>query len=194
MHTIELDEVVLDRFHKSAVLNPHGVNASSDGLSLAPEEDYGNRDAEDDLDDQKGTESPTEVDVCVEQIGNLGTSECRGDDGSRVQSKQDHSVPKTRNVGQDDGDDVSQSQMTDPVEGVGCGVHFDVVGGGLHDHADGYKEEHEEETFDAAPDVDDLGNGQVANASHDGSDNAGGGQETVLAEGRGDVGDETALD
>lgn len=170
-----MDEVVLDGFHKSAVLGPHRVNASSDGLSLAPEEDYGNGDAKDDLDDQKGTKSPTEVDVCVEQIGNLGTSKSGGDDGSRVQSKQDHSVSKTRNVGKDDSDDVSQAQMANPVEGVGGGVHLDVVGGGLHDHANGYKEEHEQETFDAAPDINDLGNSQVANASHDGGDNAGGG-------------------
>lgn len=55
--------------------------------------------------------------------------------------------------------------MADPVYRVGCCVGPDVVAGGFHDEADDYQKEHEEEAFNTAPDVDQLGDKEVADST-----------------------------
>lgn len=83
--------------------------------------------------------------------------------------------------------------MADPVEGVGGGIGLDVAAEGLHEHADGDEAHHAEEALDAAPDVDDFGDGQGRAAAEEGGDDADGAEEAVAGEFRGDVGVEVGL-
>lgn len=117
-----------------------------------------------------------------------------GTDGRRrVDAKDDHAVPQRRNVGHDDVDNVHEPQVADPEERVGGGVRLDVAARGLHDHAEDDEEEHGEETLDAAPDIDDLGNGRAGHAVHDGGDDGSRREEAVLVEGGDDIGYQVAL-
>ena len=71
--------------------------------------------------------------------------------------------------------------MTNPVKHVRSCVHLNINAGGLHNHADDDKEHHEDEALDAAPDVDDLGNGEVGDAADDARNDGGCGEERMLA-------------
>lgn len=191
--TIELDEVVLARLPETASVGALRVEAHTNSLALAVDEDDGDGHAKDHEDDGECAKSPVEVDIFVEELRNLGPSKGGGNQGRRVDAKHDQPVPQGGHVGEHNGDDVPDAEVADPVEGVRGGVHLDVDAGGLHDHADDGEEEHDEEALAAAPDVDDLGNGQVPDTTEDGGDNAGGGEEAVLGKGGCHIGDEVAL-
>lgn len=83
--------------------------------------------------------------------------------------------------------------MTNPVDGVGSGIHFDVDASGLHDHAQQDKDNHDEESFASAPDINNLGNRKVADATGNRRQDFGNTQKTVLAEGGKNVGAERTL-
>lgn len=78
--------------------------------------------------------------------------------------------------------------MADPVERMAGCVCFDVFAQGFEDHADDDEQDHEQEAFAAAADVDDFGDGELADAGDDGAEDGGYGEEAVLVEGGGDVG------
>lgn len=164
-----------------------------DGLALAVDEDNGNRGTEDDHDDDECAKGPSEVDLSVEKFRNPGTSKHTRDDGSSVDANEQHSVLQCGDIGEDDGDDIDDTDVADPVDGVGSGVHLDVDTRSLHDHTEDDEEKHEQETFDTAPDVDQLGDEQVADTAKDGSHDAGGTQKSMLRKGACNVRDKGAL-
>jgi hypothetical protein len=76
---------------------------------------------------------------------------------------------------------------TDPVYGVRCSVRFDVVARCLHDRSHDDKQQHAEEAFDTAPDVENLGNEKIADTACDRSDDADDCCQSMCVERRGDV-------
>lgn len=60
--------------------------------------------------------------------------------------------------------------MADPVEGVAGGVGFDVLAQSFQDHANDDEEDHQQEAFAAAADVDDFGDGEFADVGDDGAE------------------------
>ena len=60
--------------------------------------------------------------------------------------------------------------MADPVECMARGVSFNVLAQGFQDHADDDEEDHQQEAFAAAADVDDFGDGELADAGDDGAE------------------------
>lgn len=103
-----------------------------------------------------------------------------------LNTKEDDSVSQSRHVGQHDGDDISETQVADPVQCMASSVGGNILAHSLGDKTDDHENDHGDKTFAATPDVDDFGNGQVAYASENGGDNVGCGKEAVLAEGRSD--------
>ena len=159
-----------------------------------PQHDGNNRDTEPDENNSKRAKRPPEVDIRVEQLRDPGACERRGDGGRPVDTNDQHTVPERRHVGEHDVDDVEKSDVANPINGVGSSVGLDVLAGGLHDAADDVEDEESDEARVAAPNVDDLSDGELAGAAEDGGDDADGGEEAVLAELGGDVGVEVALD
>lgn len=83
--------------------------------------------------------------------------------------------------------------MSDPVERVAGGVCFYVLADRFEDHAYDDEEDHEQEAFAAAANVDDLCDCELANSGYDGAEDGCDGEETVLVEGGCDVWDQTAV-
>jgi len=76
---------------------------------------------------------------------------------------------------------------TYPVDSV-CGrVRLDVVACCFHDRSHDDKQQHAEEAFDAAPNVKNLGDEEVANTSRDRSNDADNRCQSVFTERRGNV-------
>lgn len=73
-------------------------------------------------------------------------------------------------------------------------VSFDVLAEGFEDHADDDEQDHQQEAFAAAADVDDFGDGELADAGDDGAEDGCDGQEAVLVERGCYVGYEAAVD
>lgn len=84
--------------------------------------------------------------------------------------------------------------MADPVESVSGGVRLDVFADCFENHADDDEEDHQQEAFAATANVDDLGDGEFADACYDGAEDGGHGEEAVLVERGCDVGYEAAVD
>lgn len=193
-HTIKLHKVVLDRLPHGAVVHLFGGKTQLLSLDLAHDEDDHDGNAKGKQDNAESTKSPAEVDVDVKQLGNLGTSKRRRDGGRVVETHDDQSVTQGGSVGNNHVDNIDETKMADPVKRVSGGVHLDVLAGGLHDHADDNEEHHGAKAPDTTPDVNDLCDGQGADATEDGGDDARGRDEAVLGEGGCYVGDEVGLD
>ena len=193
MLTVKLDKVVLAGLPGGTATGLFLGNAHLDGFAVAQQEDDADRNSKGDQDDGEGAKRPAEVDIVQEQLRNLGAGKGGSDAGGGVDAKDDHTVLEGGHVGGDNVDNVQQAEVANPVEGVGGGVHLDVDAGGLHDHAEDDEEDHGAKTLDTAPDVDDLGNGQLGDAAQDRGHDAGGGEQAVLRKGRGDVGNQVAL-
>ena len=165
--TIKLHKVVLAGLPRSSTTILHGVYAHLHSLALAEDEDGGHRSTEDNENDEEGSKRPSEVNVGVEKVGNPGSCEsCRNRRGV-VETKDNRTVLESRGIGQDDGDDVDQSEMTNPVDCVSRSVGLDVLTRRFHDHANNDEKEHGEEALASAPDVDDLGNCEVRHSAND---------------------------
>lgn len=191
--TIKLDSIVLDRIPVRACLDALGKLALALRLALAVEEHHHHWRRKDRNDDAKGAKRPAKVGVRVEEVRNLGPAKGRGNGGQLQQAKEHHAVAQRRHVGVDDLDDVLHADVADPVDGI-CGrKHLDVDARGLHDHADNDEENHDGEALGAAPDVNDLGDGEVANAAEDHGQDVGDAQQAVRLEAGRDVGSEGTL-
>lgn len=165
--TIKLDSIVLGRIPVRASLDALGKLALALRLALAVEEDDDHRRRKHGNDDAKGAKRPAKVGVRVEEVRNLGPAKGRGNGGQLQQAKEQHAVAQRRHVGVDDLDDVLHANVADPVDGVCGGKHLDVDARGLHDHADNDEDNHDGKALGAAPNVNDLGNGEVAHAAED---------------------------
>lgn len=84
--------------------------------------------------------------------------------------------------------------MSNPVDGVGGSVRLDVLAGRFHDGADDNQTQHAEEALDTTPDVENLGDEEVAYTACDRSDNADYGGQAVLVKVGRDVWVQVALD
>lgn len=89
---------------------------------------------------------------------------------------------------------VAQANLADPVERMTRCVGLDVLAEGFEDHADDDEQDHQQEAFAAAADVDGFGYGELADAGDDGAEDGGYGEQAVLVEGGDYVGYETAVD
>lgn len=186
--------MVLDRLPNSTVVHLFRSKTHLLSLDLAHDEDDHDRNAKCKQDNAESTESPAEVDIDVKQLGNLGTSKRRRDGGGIVETHDDQSVTQGGGVGNNHVDNIDETKMADPVQRVSGGVHFHVLAGGLHDHADNNEENHGAKAPDTTPDVDDLCDGKGADTTEDGGDDARGRDEAVLGESGCYVGDEVGLD
>lgn len=210
---IELHKVVLESLGRGTCVGPRRIDASLLALPNAPQENQSRWDTESDKDDDESAESPAPSRVVVEVLCDLraGKDCC---DGRRCEdSVHDDTVAESRRIGQDDRNNVQETDVTDlrwlvrtrfnktstilptyPVDGVcGC-ISLDVVTRCFHDRSHNDKQQHAEETFDATPDVKDLRDKEVANTARDRSNDADDGSQSVLAERRGDVWVEVGLD
>ena len=115
-------------------------------------------------------------------------------------------------IGQDDRNNVQETDVTDlrrlartkaniatmmkstyPVDSVcGC-ISLDVVACRFHDRSHDDKQQHAEETLDTAPDIENLGDEEVANTTRDRSNDADDRCQSVLAERRSNVWVEVGL-
>lgn len=84
--------------------------------------------------------------------------------------------------------------MSNPVDGVGGSVRLDVLAGRFHYGADDNQTQHAEEALDTTPDVEDLGDEQIAYTACDRSDDADYGRQSVLVKVGCDVWVQVALD
>ena len=198
---IELHKVVLESLGRGTCVGPRRIDASLLALPNAPQENQSRWDTESDKDDDESAESPAPSRVVVEVLCDLraGKDCC---DGRRCEdSVHDDTVAESRRIGQDDRDNVQETDVADlqrsertiaytastmrptyPVDSVrGC-VCLDVVACRFHDRSNNDKQQHTEEAFDATPDVKKLGNEEVANTSRDRSNDADDGSQSVFAE------------
>lgn len=169
-------------------------NTETESLLLSHEEDDNDGDAENNQDNGESTKGPSEVGSGQEELGDVGAGKGGGDQGSGVDAEHDQTVLEGGHIGQHDGDDVEKPNVADPVDGGSRSVHLDAVAGGHENHTDNDEKDHEDEALDTTPDVDDLGNGKLADTTDKGRNDAGRRQKTVLGECRGDIGSERALD
>lgn len=179
-HTIELDKVVLARPPHSPGFCLYRVDTHPDRLALAEDEDDSHRGTEDDENDAESAKSPSEIDIGVEKIGNPGAGKIRRNDRGIVETENDCTVLQGGRVGQDDGDDINQPQVANPVQGIGRSIGLDIFTCRFHNHTDDHEQQHGQKPFHSTPDVDDFGNGEVGNSTQNGSNDAGGSQEAVL--------------
>ena len=121
--------------------------------------------------------------MCVEQVSNFGTRERGSNGGGGIDAHNDHSVLQGCHIGNNDVDDVQKAKMAYPVESLGSCICLDVLASGLHYHTEGDEEYHESEAVHSAPDVDDLGDGELGDAAQNRGNDAGGGEEAVLPKG-----------
>lgn len=191
--SIELNDVVLDGLECGTGLDPLRVDALLNGLAFAEYEDDRHGNAESDQDNQEGTKGPSEVGICVEQLSNPGTSKVGGDERSIDDAEHDDTVPQSGRVGQDDLDNVFDTNVTDPVDGVAGSVCLDVLAESLHDSTDNDEQQHDEEALDTTPNIDNLADEEVTHASDDRCDNAGDAKQAVVLERRRDIGDQVGL-
>lgn len=160
--TIELDEVVKEALEVGTVGLDLLEHTSLLGLALHEEHDGGGRGADTEHDDGESTEGPAEVEVGVEQVGDLGTGEDDDDVRGAVDAEHDHTVLEGGHIGDHDVEDEQHTKVTDVVDGVGGDVGFHVLADGLHHDTDARAENHDQEGLRATPDVHDLGDGDLA--------------------------------
>lgn len=184
--TVKLNGVVFERLERRAVLGTHRKDSQPDGLALTDNKDDSHGNSEEDQDDGKGVERPPKIDVGVEEVSNLGASKRRRDDGRLLNAKENQSVPQSRQVGEDDGDDVAQAEVADPIQGVTSGIGGHVLAHALGDHANHHEDNHDDKALATAPDVDDFCNGQCTDAAEDRGHNVSGRKQAMLAKGRSD--------
>lgn len=171
-HTIKLHKMVLDRLPHGTVVNLFRGKTQLLSLNLAHDKDDHDGNAKGKQNNAKSTKSPSKVDIDVEQFSNLGASKRRRDGRRIVKTHNDQSVSKSRGISNNNIDNIDKTKMANPVKSVRSGVHFDVLAGGLHDHADDDEENHGAKAPDSSPDVNDLCDGKGADAAEDGGDDA----------------------
>jgi hypothetical protein len=147
--------------------------------------------------------------MIVEVLRNLRTCKDGRDGRCSEDTVHDDTVAERCRVGQDDGDDVQESDVTnldvplsvwagdiracacrmptDPVDRIRRSVRFDVVARRLHDRSHDDKEQHAEEAFDTAPDVENFGDEQIADTTCDRSDDTDDCCQSMCIEGGGDI-------
>lgn len=151
------------------------VDAHPDRLALAEDENDGDRGAEGDENDAESAKSPSEIDIGVEEVGNPGPGKVRRNDRGIVETENDCTVLQGGRVGQDDGNDINQPEVANPVQGISRSVGLDILTCRFHNHADDHEQQHGQKAFNSTPDIDDFGNGEVRNSTQNGSNDAGGG-------------------
>lgn len=192
--TIQLDHIESNRLEEISVGPLNDESARLDSLALHPKHDNHDRNTHSNKDDGESAKRPPEVQVGVEQVGNPGASKGARNSRCAVEAKHDHAVAEGRHIGEEHVNDIHHADVAGPVKSVGADVRLHVLACGLHDETDEDEGEHGDEALDAAPDVDDLGEGETRAAADDGGDDADGGEEAVLAELGRDVGAQGALD
>ena len=150
--------------------------------------------------------------MVVKVLRNLGASKDCCDSRCCKDTIHNDTVAEGRRIGQDNGDDVQKTDVTDlewsertrpgtavvarityPVNSVCSCVRFDVVACCFHDRSHDDEQQHAEEAFDTAPDVENLGDEQVTNTTCDRSNDADDGGQSMFAERRSDVWVEVGL-
>lgn len=144
--------------------------------------------------DGKSAKSPSPSRVVEEVGGDLRPAEDGRDGWRQEDAPQQASVPKRRDIRENDRDDIAEADVSDPVDRVRCSVHFDALASGFEDGPEEDEGEHEEEAFDSAPDVNHFGEEEVAHATADGSDDTDDSCQTMLVESGRDVRVQVRLD
>ena len=167
--TIKLDQVMYSGL-------PHGATAllllqktHRFRLALVLDQHESNRNRKSNQNDTKRSKGPTISRVLIKQLRNLRPSKRRRQPRAHIQTPHDHAVAKRSHVRDDNIDDVAQADVADPVERVAGCISLDVLAQSFQDHADDDEENHQQEAFAAAADVDDLGDGELADTSDDGA-------------------------
>lgn len=158
-------------------------HAQLQGLALVQPENDDDGYGENDHDDCKGPERPAEVNLIIEQLRNNWTSEDTGNNGCLIDAEHNHTVLQGCHICQHDRDDITNTDVSYPVDRLCRRVHLHRSTGCFEDHAEDYEEDHDGEALNTAPDVDDLGDRELTDTAHNVGDNACGSQQTVLGEG-----------
>ena len=127
------------------------------------------RDAAGHKNDDESSKRPAPAGTIVELIDKFGPSKSCSNPRSGIDPKDDHAVLEGCDIGAHDVDNVQETDVADPVERVAGCISLDVLAQSFQDHADDDEENHQQEAFAAAADVDDLGDGELADTSDDGA-------------------------
>lgn len=139
-------------------------------LALIRNQHNSNRNREPNQNNTERAKSPPISRAFIKQLRNLRPSKRRRQPRTHIQPPHDHAVAKRGHIRYDHIDDVAQADVADPVECMARGVSFNVLAQGFQDHADDDEEDHQQEAFAAAADVDDFGDGELADAGDDGAE------------------------
>jgi len=150
--------------------------------------------------------------MVVEVLRNFRTGEDSCDGRCCEDAIHDDTVAERCRIGQDDRDNVQETDVADlqrsertiaytastmrptyPVDSVRSCVCLDVVACRFHDRSNDNKQQHTEETFDTAPDIENFCDEEVANTAGDRSNDADDRSQSVFAERRGNVWVEVGL-
>ena len=150
--------------------------------------------------------------MVVEVLRDLRTGEDCCDSRCCEDTIHDDRVSERCRVGQDDRDNVQETDVTNlrwlvrmidgtasimhptyPVDSVRRCVRLDVVACCFHDRSNDDEQQHAEEALDTAPDIKNLCDEKVANTAGDRSNDADDRSQTVFAERRGNVWVEVGL-
>ena len=110
---IKLHKVVLESLGRGTCVGPRRIDASLLALSDAPQEYQARRNTECDEDDNECAEGPPPGRMVVEVLRDLRAGEDCCNSRCGEDTVNDDTVAEGGGVGQDDGDDVQETDMTD---------------------------------------------------------------------------------
>ncbi|EPE04610.1 hypothetical protein F503_03672 [Ophiostoma piceae UAMH 11346] len=157
--------------HGAAALDGH-IEAELLGLELVELEDEGERREDEELDDAEGTDTPAPGRVVQERLGGQGTGEGGADKGRGHKGERKGTVLEAGRISDENVHDKVQGVVADPVEDVAGSVAVRAVAGSNNDHAEQVDTDKDKETLGTTPDVEDLGNGQLQDATDNRGQNA----------------------
>lgn len=185
--TIEFDGVVLHGFEsgpaRSLLLRITGLAS----FVVHEEHESHCRNAASNENDDEGTKRPTPTRACQEDVDEFGTGKCSSDPRCFVDAINDHAVLERGDIGAHDIDNVEKPNVTNPVKDVATDVRLDVGANSLDDHAKNTDQEHEAETLDTTPEIDNFGHGEWSAAAECRGDDGSHGEQAVRCEFRCDI-------
>jgi hypothetical protein len=159
-------------------------------VALQDEVKRGGNNGEDDGERAKG---PSPANIFVEALRSLGTSESCDDVWRGGESVSQTSILQLGNIGGDDINAVCHTSKSNAVEDVGSAERGKVVAHSHENQTECSENGHCQKAFCTAPNVHNLGSGDVYCGSHCVCDNVDNIQEGVTLKATGDIAEQTVI-